>query len=62
MSFLLDLPTAGDTCFASIVPDGPDRYILYDYRSVTDDPEIGWVIGQSGPTEIYRVDLSFEYD
>ncbi|MEE2788360.1 MAG: hypothetical protein VX589_13540 [Myxococcota bacterium] len=59
VTFVMDLPTAGDTCFASIVPDGRNDYILYDYRSTTDDMDIGWVVGQSGPTEIYRVRLSF---
>ena len=58
VEWVLDFPTAGDTCFASIVPHGANQYLMYDYRSVTDDPDIGWVIGQRGPTEIYRAVLS----
>ena len=54
---VLDLPTAGDTCFASVLPLAPSGYLIYDYRSTTDDSEIGWLDGQNAATEIYRVTL-----
>ena len=58
VEWVLDFPTSGDTCFASVVPDGDKQFIVYDYRSVTDDHGIDWVTGQLGPTEIYRVILN----
>ena len=57
VSHVLDFPTAGDTCFASVVPLSPSGYLIYDYRSSTDDADIGWLDGQNGPTEIYRTTL-----
>jgi hypothetical protein len=54
---VLDLPTAGDTCFASVLPLAPSGYLIYDYRSTTDDLGIGWLDGQNGATEIYRTTL-----
>jgi hypothetical protein len=57
--FLLDLPTRGDTCFPALLPTGPDSYLVYDYTSPTDGPDVSWVQGQNGPTQIYRVPLEF---
>jgi hypothetical protein len=58
VSHVLDLPTAGDTCFASAVKLEGNQYLLYDYSSSTDDPDIAWYEGQTGPTHIYRVTLA----
>ncbi len=57
ITHVLDFPTAGDTCFASVVPLRPSGYLIYDYRSSTDDANIGWLDGQNGPTEVYRITL-----
>lgn len=54
----LDLPSAGDTCFASAVPLDRDQYLLYDYTSPVDMPDIGWMDGQNGETSIHRMTLA----
>ncbi len=53
----LDLPSAGDTCFASVVQLDAHQYLLYDYSSPLDDPDIAWVDAQRGETRIHRMTL-----
>jgi hypothetical protein len=57
-----DLPGAGDTAFPSVRRTGPDSYLLANYSSPLDDPEISWLDGQISPagTQIYLMDLRFE--
>jgi hypothetical protein len=60
---LLDLPSKGDTCFASVLPgevgaDGRLRLALYNYTSPVDGEDLEWRLGQAGPTLIYRAVLS----
>ncbi len=60
VAWQLDLPSRGDTCFASLVPAGPDRYAVYNYSSPLDgsaDPL--WFEGQMAETRIYRSLLVF---
>jgi hypothetical protein len=55
VGFVLDLPSRGDTCFASVMPgDAPDRLVVYDYSSDIGGPELPWTAGQRRPTFIYR--------
>jgi hypothetical protein len=55
VGFVLDLPSRGDTCFASVVPsDDPQRIVVYDYSSDIDGPELPWTAAQRRPTYIYR--------
>jgi hypothetical protein len=55
VGFVLDLPSRGDTCFASVLPgDAPDRLVVYDYSSDITGPELPWTAGQRRPTFIYR--------
>jgi hypothetical protein len=55
VGFVLDLPSRGDTCFASVLPgDAPDRLVVYDYSSDIGGPEMPWTAGQRRPTFIYR--------
>jgi hypothetical protein len=55
VGFVLDLPSRGDTCFASVVPgDEPDRLVVYDYSSDITGPDWPWTAGQRRPTYIYR--------
>jgi len=59
VSFVLDLPSAGDTCFPAMVPLGGGRYLVYNYTSPLEgghDPF--WLEGQLGPTHIYSVVLT----
>jgi hypothetical protein len=61
VSFVLDLPSRGDTCFASAVPLGSDAgaWLVFDYSSPLgpegEDPS--WLAGQQGPTNIHRLAL-----
>ena len=56
--FVLDLPSRGDTCFASVVPRGDDAYALFNYSSPLnvppDAPDLSWLQGQTGRTLVYR--------
>lgn len=57
VSHVLDLPSAGDTCFASVVRLDAHQYLLYDYTSPLDDPDRVWMTGQNGQTMIHRMTL-----
>ncbi len=55
VGFMVDLPSRGDTCFASVLPgDDPDRLVVYDYSSDINGPDWPWTAGQRRPTYIYR--------
>ncbi|MBW2458629.1 MAG: hypothetical protein JRI68_29290 [Deltaproteobacteria bacterium] len=58
VSHVLDLPSNGDTCFASILPLSDQQYLVYNYTSPLDDPELSWIDGQMGETYIYRATLT----
>lgn len=55
VSWLTDLPSNGDTCFASVLENDDGSYTIYNYTSPLDDLEISWLTGQLGPTSIYRI-------
>ncbi len=70
VTFELDLPSRGDTCFASRVDHGGGVVSIYNYSSELDgapdcarwpddcaDPS--WFVAQSQNTIIYRVDATF---
>jgi hypothetical protein len=59
VSFIEDLPSKGDTCFASVIPMDDDSLMLYNYSSPPDGPDISWNQGQQGHTLIYRTLLTF---
>jgi hypothetical protein len=63
VAHVLDLPSKGDTCFASLVPlppvDGQARDLVYNYSSPVDGPDVAWSVGQLGPTLIYRMILDW---
>ena len=55
VGYVLDSPSRGDTCFASVLPDeAPDRIVVYDYSSDLEGPELPWTAAQRRPTYIYR--------
>jgi hypothetical protein len=58
---LMDLPGAGDTAFPSVRGTGPDSFLLANYTSPLEDPDISWLDGQISPlgTQIYLLDLDF---
>lgn len=55
IAYVLDLPSRGDTCFASKL-DGatPTQIVLYNYSSDVDGADVSWAEGQIGPTYVYR--------
>ena len=52
---LADLPGRGDCCFPAVVPEGGDRFTIYDYSSPLDRPNRPWFFGQRGRTAIYEI-------
>jgi len=58
VSWVLDLPSRGDTCFPELVERDGER-ILYNYSSDPDGADLSWLDGQMAPTMIYRQTLSF---
>ena len=56
--WLLDLPSNGDTCFASAVELSDGKFLVYNYTSPLDNPELSWRDGQFGETYIYRLTLT----
>lgn len=59
VTFIDDLPSKGDTCFASVIPMSENQYMLYNYTSPVDGPDVSWNNGQLGKTLIYRILLTF---
>lgn len=59
VTWVLDLPSKGDTCFASVLqdPGNPDRFDVWNYSSPVDGPDVSWLEGQTGETYIYRQTL-----
>lgn len=58
VAHVLDLPSNGDTCFASAVQLSGEHYLIYNYSSPLDDPDLAWNDGQFGETFIYRTTLT----
>lgn len=58
-TFILDLPSRGDTCFASQLPRGCDAHLVYNYSSPIDGDDVSWLQGQTGYTNLYRQVLRF---
>lgn len=58
--YMLDLPSRGDTCFASALEgSAPGEFYVYNYSSDVDGPDVNWNVGQVNPTYIYRSVLRF---
>lgn len=56
--WVLDLPSRGDTCFPEAVEFDGDL-LVYNYSSDPEGPDLSWLDGQKGPTNIYRQRLAF---
>ncbi|HMV65619.1 MAG TPA: hypothetical protein PKA64_02120 [Myxococcota bacterium] len=59
VSWVFDLPSNGDTCFPEAEPLGDGVWLLYNYSNDPDGPELTWIEGQTGDTNIYRQILRF---
>ena len=58
---VVDLPSAGDTAFPSVVKLGADRFLVANYSSPTSDPDRTWLEGQlaADGTGIYLLEIDF---
>lgn len=54
VTWAADLPSKGDTCFPDSLDDGDDSWIVYNYTSDPEGPDVGWQVGQTGLTRITR--------
>ncbi|MDG1478177.1 MAG: hypothetical protein P8R54_01235 [Myxococcota bacterium] len=59
VSLVLDLPSRGDTCFASAIRQSETEWLVYNYSSPVDGADVSWLEGQQGETFIYRMILAF---
>lgn len=63
VTWLMDLPSAGDTCFPEALRLSRDRWLVFNYSSPTatdpEAPDPSWLDGQLGPTHIYWTVLGF---
>lgn len=63
VTWLIDLPSAGDTCFPEALRLSRDRWLVFNYSSPhyadPDAPDPSWLDGQLGPTHIYWTVLGF---
>jgi hypothetical protein len=57
VEWLVDLPGYGDTCFPALIDDGDGRFTVYNYTSRLDGPDVPWIVGQFGHTDIYEMEL-----
>jgi hypothetical protein len=57
VSWVLDLPSRGDTCFPSALDLGDGRYEVYNYSSDVEGDDVSWLEGQVNPTYIYRSEI-----
>lgn len=58
---VIDLPSAGDTAYPSVQRTGPHTFLLANYTSPLDNPDISWLEGQTSErgTQIYLLTLTF---
>jgi hypothetical protein len=57
---LADIPGQGDTCYPVVLPQGRDKYLLYNYTSPLNGPDEPWGTALlHGPTLIYGETLTF---
>lgn len=61
VTWLKDLPSAGDTCFPSAIALEDGSFDIYNYTS---DPQAGadwsWIKGQTSPTSIYKINVRLD--
>lgn len=55
VSFEADLPSRGDTCFPEAIALGEGRFLVFNYTSPLDGPDVSWQVAQGGATWVYYV-------
>jgi hypothetical protein len=58
---LMDLPGCGDNAFPSVRRLGPHSFLMANYTSPLDEPDLSWIDGQTHPegTQIYFLKINF---
>lgn len=59
VTWVLDLPSQGDTCFPSALNEGDGHWRVTNYSSPIDGFDPVWHEGQLGPTNLYRQLITF---
>jgi hypothetical protein len=61
VSFVVDLPSRGDTCFPGILEPDADPLVVYNYSTALDDSgaDVPWLAAQIRRTLIYRMEVGF---
>jgi hypothetical protein len=59
IEFALDLPSRGDTCFASVLTGEGNTRVVYNYSSPIDGADLAWNRAQTKPTYVYRHVIEF---
>ncbi|MFZ4518545.1 MAG: sialidase family protein [Microthrixaceae bacterium] len=57
LTWLADLPSAGDTAFAGAVPLGGHRWLVANYTSPPARPWLPWAVAQTRPTAVTAVEV-----
>ena len=55
---LVDLPSRGDTAFASAIDLGEGRFAVANYSSPLEEPDWPWAVGQNVETRIYALEVT----
>ena len=55
VSFEVDLPSRGDTCFPEAIALGDGLFLVFNYTSPLDGEDLAWQRGQGGETWVYWV-------
>ena len=58
VSWVADLPSAGDTCFPEALDLTEDRVVIYSYSSDPARSDISWIQGQTSPTWVTRQEIA----
>ncbi len=58
---VFDLPSAGDTAFPAVQQTGPHTFLVANYTSPLDRPDVTWLEGQTSErgTQLYLLTLTF---
>lgn len=60
VTWQLDLPSRGDTCFPAVQDEPGGAVAIYNYSSPIDGADVPWLVGQLGHTNIYRSLIRFD--
>lgn len=59
IEWLFDFPSRGDTSFPALTKISDNQYLLFNYSSPIDGPDMPWLRGQLNKTRIYSTVITF---